>query len=148
MGLRSIGGSRIGLDTVAFIHFIQRQSRYLPILRELFSSADRGERQLVTSAITLLEVLVVPLRHGDLRLAERYEALLRRSRGIDLVEIDHRQLRSTAYLRARYRVKTPDGLQLSAALSRRCTTLITNDRRLPSVPGLEIVQLDELVTGV
>jgi hypothetical protein len=37
--------------------------------------------------LTLLEVLVVPYRAGNRLLAERYEALLTRSRGIRLVDI-------------------------------------------------------------
>ena len=146
MGIASIEGRAIGLDTVGFIYFIQEHPAYVPILRPLFHDADMGKRRIVTSAITLLEVLVVPYRHGNATLAERYEALLMKSRGIELVPIDHVQLRGTAQLRARYGLKTPDGLQLSAALSRRCTTFVTNDRRMPEVPGLEVLQLDDLVS--
>ena len=36
-----------------------------------------------------------------------------------------------------------DALQLAAALSERCTTFLTNDRRIPSVPGLHTVVLDD-----
>jgi len=32
----------------------------------LFAAADRGEFSIVTSAVTLMEVLVVPYRAGDL----------------------------------------------------------------------------------
>jgi len=39
----------------------------------------------VTSAVTLLEMLVVPHRANDAALAARYEALLTRSRGIHLI---------------------------------------------------------------
>ena len=145
MGVGRIKGRSIGLDTVCFIHFIQSHPIYAPVLRSLFREADSGKRRIVTSAVTLLEVLVVPYRYGDVALAERYEALLTQSRGVDLIPIDQAQLRGTAMLRARYRLKTPDGLQLSAALSQRCTTFVTNDRPLPAMPGLEILQLDTLV---
>lgn len=43
---------------------------------------------IVTSAVTLLEVLVVPYRAGNLALATRYEEILTRSRGVVLREID------------------------------------------------------------
>jgi len=98
----------------------------------------------VTSAITLLEVLVVPYRAGKVALAERYEQLLTRAAHLRLVDIDRQQLRAAAQLRALHGIRTPDALQLAAGLATRSTMLITNDRRLPSVPGLEVVQLRDL----
>ncbi len=99
----------------------------------------------MSSALTLLEVLVVPYRSGDLTLADRYEALLGRSRGLELVDIDRGQLRSGAALRAAYRIRTPDALQLAAALSRRCPSFVTNDRNIPAPPGLKVIQLSDHV---
>jgi predicted nucleic acid-binding protein len=108
--------------------------------------ADAGERVLVSSAITLLEVLVAPYRAGDLALAERYHALLTRARGVRLVEVDRAQLRTAAQLRARHGgLRAPDALQLAAAVSGTCTALVTNDRRFPDVPGLRIVQLSDQI---
>lgn len=135
----------VALDTPAFIYFIEEHPRYLPVLRPLFEEVDRGSRRIVTSAVTLLEVLVVPYRAANVALAERYESLLARSRGVHLKEIDAGQLRAAAQLRAVFGVRTPDALQLAAALSERCTTFLTNDRRIPSVPGLRTVVLGDYV---
>ena len=98
----------------------------------------------MTSAITLIEVLVVPYRAGNLPLADRYEALLTRSRGLQLVEIDRAQLRSAAQLRALYQLRTPDALQLAAALTSQCAVFLTNDRRMPRLPNLRVLQLNDL----
>lgn len=96
---------------------------------------------MVVSALTLLEVLAVPYRSGDLALAERYDLLLTRSRGLEMVELDRAVLRSAGQLRAVYGLRTPDALQFAVALSRRCSAFVTNDRRVPPIAGLEIVQL-------
>jgi predicted nucleic acid-binding protein len=136
-----VGGGPTGLDTAIFIYFIEEHPTFLPVVEPLFVAADRGQLELVTSTLTLLETLVVPYRGGDMALADRYEALLTRSRGVRLVEIDRPLLRRTAYLRARTRVRTPDGLQLAAALATRCTTYVTNDRDVPAVSGLRILQV-------
>lgn len=103
----------------------------------------------VTSAVTLLEVLVVPYRAGNLPLANRYEALLNRSRGVRLREINRALLRAAAQLRATTGVRTPDALQLAAALAEGCTAFVTNDRRLPSLPRLRILRVGDhtLATG-
>lgn len=147
MGLiDDLGAGNVGIDTAILIYFIEEQPKYLPIIRPLFEEADRGTRELVTSRLTLLEVLVVPYRAGDLALAERYEALLTRSRGIRLVELTGELLKTAAKLRASSNVKTPDAIQLASALGSECKTFLTNDRRLPSVPGLRVLELDSYVS--
>ena len=145
MGVTSaLGVGPVALDTSIFIYLIEEAPEWLPLVRSIFASATNGERVLVTSELTLLEVLVVPYRTGDLSLAERYEALLTRSRGLTMVNIERNQLRAAAQLRARYKIKTPDALQVAAALTARCSTFLTNDRRLPQIGGLRIVQLSDL----
>ena len=146
MGLiDELGDGPIGVDTAVFIYFIQEHRDYLPLIEPIFRRADEGARELVTSALTLLEVLVVPYRAADRSLADRYEALLTRSRGIRMIDIGRDQLRMAAQLRGATGVRTPDVLQLVAALSAGCKTFLTNDRRLPRIPGLRVLQLASYV---
>jgi predicted nucleic acid-binding protein len=140
-----LGVGSVAVDTAIFVYFIEENARFLPEIVPLFNEADQGKRELITSALALLEVLVVPYRAGNRLLAERYEALLTRSRGIRLVDLSRDHLRAAAQLRAATNVKTPDALQLVAAIGAGCTTFLTNDRRLPPVPGLRIVELASFV---
>jgi predicted nucleic acid-binding protein len=137
-----VGTGPVGVGTAAFIYFIEENERYLRLVAPLFAAADTGRFELVTSTLTLLEVLVVPYRAGNIELAERYEAVLTRSRGVRMVDLGRDHLRLAAQLRAATGIATPDALQLSAALASRCSAFVTNDRRVPSVPGLRIIQLD------
>ena len=142
MGLiAEIGRGRTGVDTAVFIYFMEEDPRFLPLIEPLFGEADAGARELVTSALTLLEVLVVPYRVGDRLLADRYEQLLTRSRGIRVIDLSRDQLRDAAQLRAATGVKTPDALQLVAAIGSGCSAFVTNDRRIPNVPGTRVLQL-------
>ncbi len=145
MGLiREIGDGPLALDTVAFIYFIEEHPRFLPVLDPVFEAIDKGRLPAIASSLTLLEVLVVTYRAGNIPLAERYEQVLTRSRGLRLVEIDRTQLRAAAQLRAVHAsLRTPDAIQVSAALSGGCSALLTNDRDLPAVPGLRILQLKD-----
>jgi predicted nucleic acid-binding protein len=144
--IEDLGAGNVGVDTAIFIYFIEEHPQFLRIILPLFQEADQDKRELITSAVTLLEVLVVPYRAGNRMLAERYEALLTRSRGVRLVDLSRDQLRAAAQLRATTSVKTPDALQLVAALSAGCRTFVTNDRRLPPIPGLRIVELSSYGT--
>ncbi len=142
MGLiDEIGEGPAALDTVAFIYWMEENADYLDLLAPVFQRADAGDLEIVTSALTLLETLVIPYRVGHFSIAERYEELLTRARHVQLVDIDRSQLRAAAQLRAVHGVRTPDALQLAAALAARCPVFVTNDRRLPDIPGLQILQL-------
>jgi predicted nucleic acid-binding protein len=143
MGLREdLGPGPTALDTALFIYYIEANQTFLPLVAPIFEDVAAGRREVVTSTLTLLEVLVVPYRAGNLDLAGRYEAYLSRSRGVRLVDIDRSQVRTAAQLRALHpSVRTPDALQLAAALSAGCSAFVTNDRDLPAVPGLDVLKL-------
>ena len=142
MGLiADLGPGAAAIDTAVFIYLIEEEPRFLPHILPLFAEADQGKRELVTSALTLFEVLVVPYRAGNRQLAERYEALLTRGQGIRMIELTRDQLRAAAQLRAATGAKTPDALHLVSALGAGCKTFVTDDRRLPTVPGLRVIQL-------
>lgn len=148
MGLiADLGRGPVGLDTAVFIYFIEEHARFLPVVEPIFSAVASARLEAVTSAVTLLETLVVPYRSGNAALAERYEALLTRSRGIRFVDLDRAVLRAAAQLRALFPVRTPDALQLAAAVGAGCTAYVTNDRALPHVPGLRILQLRDYVSS-
>lgn len=149
MGLiEDLGPGPTALDTSLFIYLIEENEVFLPVVAPVFEDVAAGRREAVTSSLTLLEVLVVPFRVGNLALADRYEAALTLSRGVRLVDLDRAQLRTAAQLRARHpSVRTPDALQLAAALTTGCATFVTNDRDLPTVPGLTILQLRSYLRG-
>lgn len=141
--IQEVGRGPVGLDTVVFVYFIQEHPQYLPLIEPLFAAIDAGTVEGVTSSLTFLETLVVPYRVGNVPLGERYEALLTGSRGIRMLDLDRPLLRAAAQLRASLRVRTPDAIQLAAALAARCSAYLTNDRELPPVPGLKILQLQD-----
>jgi predicted nucleic acid-binding protein len=146
MGLMSdLGRGPVGVDTVIFIYLIEAHPQFLQIIEPLFREADAGRITLITSALTLLEVLVVPYRRGDRLLAERYEAILTRSRGVRIADISRDYLHAAAQLRVTIGVKTPDSLQLVAAMAAGCSAFLTNDRELPALPGMRILQLASYV---
>lgn len=139
-----IGEGTIALDASIFIYFIERNEEWRPVVHPIFKLAETGQRSLVTSELTLQEVLVVPYRSGNFPLAQRYEDFLQRSEGLSLVPIDRTNLKQAAMLRARYRAKGADAIHLAAALTSACTTFITNDRKIPAVAGLRVLQLSDL----
>jgi uncharacterized protein with PIN domain len=56
-------------------------------LRPFFEAAERHEFQLVTSVVTLIEVLILPLRTGRRDLAREYRDILVRSASLKAIPV-------------------------------------------------------------
>ena len=117
----------IGLDTAIFIYHFEENPAYLPLTRELLSSIESGERKGVTSAITLMEIIVKPLALGQIDVARKYEALLANFPNLEIIDLDRDVIRLAARLRAEYRIRPPDALQAAACLQHGAQAFITND---------------------
>lgn len=141
--LKDLGDGPVALDTSIFLYFIEEHPLYLPLVEPLFEAIDTGELEAVTSSLTLLEVLVVPFRFSNAVLIERYETLLTKSQGLRLVDLDRDFLRAVAQVRASTRAKTPDAIQLAAAMAAGCPVFLTNDDRIPELPSLRVLVLDD-----
>jgi predicted nucleic acid-binding protein len=124
---------------------LRRIRHSLPFSSRYSRTLTPGRFTAVTSAITLLETLVVPYRAADTDLAARYEAILTNGRGLTLVPIVLPVIRMAAQIRAATSLRAPDALQLAAASLTKCTAFLTNDRRIPSLAGLPVLQLDAFV---
>jgi predicted nucleic acid-binding protein len=140
--LSDLGSGPVGLDSSIFIYYIEENPRYLPLIDPIFEAIADGQLRAVTSSLSLLETLVIPLRAGNEVLARQYERFLTRSEGVLLVPIDLGFLRATAHVRATTPLKAPDALQITSALSAGCQSFLTNDHRIPSLPGLRVFQLE------
>lgn len=142
--LANAGVSNLGLDTAPIIYFVEAHPNYDQVMTEVFRQITDGELKAATSTITLTEVLVQPLRQGNTVLQARYKTLLLGSHNFSVVDIDAETAERAADLRARYNIKTPDSLQIAAALSAGCEAFLTNDRDLRRVTDLQIFVLNEL----
>jgi predicted nucleic acid-binding protein len=143
-----VGRGPVAIDSAVFIYWIEGSLEALPVIRPVFEAIDAGDLVAVTSAITLLEVLVVPYRAGNSALAQRYEALLCRSRGLALVELTLAQLRLASRLRAELGLRTPDALQVAGGLAKGCSAFLTNDLRLPAaIRQMKVLKLRDYVPG-
>lgn len=138
------GIAAIGFDTAPFIYFIERHPAYIAVMREILRRVDTGIIAGYSSTITLAEVLTLPYQAQDTLLAHRYHSLLLHSRNFMIVPVDAAIAVTAAELRARYRLRTPDALQLATAKEVGCDAFLTNDHALKRVRDIPVLLLDEL----
>ena len=135
---------RVGVDSNIFIYQFESDNfpDFAPLSQELFELVQAGKIEAITSGITLTEIGVVPYRRGRAEVAYQYGYVLRTMPHLSLVDIDHRVADRAAMLRARYGLRTPDALQLAAAIEGRATAFLTADREFTRAGGeIEIVLL-------
>ena len=96
----ALRGKTVGLDTAPLIYFIEQSPGRIEKLRPFFAAAGRGNFRLVTSLITLVEVLAQPLRRGRDDLAAEYRDILLRSASLQIVPLDECIAEEAARLRA------------------------------------------------
>ncbi len=138
-------GEVIALDTSPFIYYIEKKPLYINMLRAFFQAVNKGECVVVTSVLTLLEVLVVPIRDAGVELAQRYRDILLDSAGFTTMLVDQNIAEEAARLRASYNIRTPDSIQMATAIVGNASFFLTNDKRLPSLSNLKVLILDDLL---
>ncbi len=146
MGLvDELRGSRICIDTAPFIYFIEKDPKYLGIVRPIFAEIDVGKIDAITSTITLLEVLVLPFKTKNESLAEKYREILLYAEGLTTFEIFHEVSELSSKLRAKYSIRTPDAIQIAVGIIYGADTFLTNDSGLKKVKDIKIVILEDFL---
>lgn len=142
--ITQLQGQVVGLDSAPLIYFIEENPTYLEMTDAFFEAMVRGEFRVVTSVVTMLEVLVHPLRQGNRILAQQYRDILLEEEGLTTIEVSLAIAQEAAQLRADYNLRTPDAIQMATAIRQSASFFLTNDARLPSLTELEVLVLEEL----
>ena len=131
--------SKVFFDTNVFIYMFEglepNRSRMLEIRKRML---ERGDR-IVTSAMTLGEVLVKPTKLGQTTLIEQYDRVIRSN--AHLVNFDASVAWRYASLRATHTLRSADAIQLACAAHFGVDLFITNDKNLHKldVPGIGFI---------
>ncbi len=145
--IRQLHHAIVGLDTAPLIYYIEEHPQYLGMIDPFFDALDRGEFIVITSTVTLLEVLVQPLRSHKTTLIDEYRDILLQMPNLTSFDVNPAIAEEASRLRANYRLRTPDAIQIATALHGGASFFLTNDARLPQIQPLKLLILDELIKG-
>ena len=132
------------LDTAPLIYFIEGNSQYHNLLFKIFDLNDKGGFSFITSSITLLEVLVKPLKEGKSDIANQYRNILTKAPGIEVLDVTSSTSEIAAYLRAKYSFRTPDAIQLATSIEAGADYFLTNDNRIKVVTEIPVITIGEI----
>ena len=136
--------SLICLDTSIFIYHLEAHPAYLALTQELLAGVETGRWRAVTSTITIMELTVPAWQQGREAVARQYETLLVNFPNLDVVDVTRAVARRAARLRARFRLRPADALQVVAGLVSGATAIVTNDHSLRLLQEIiDVVILDD-----
>lgn len=130
-------GSRIALDTVSFVYFLERHPTFYQSAKDLFERIEKGKLEAMASTLVLTELLVPAFRAEDSSRAQDVSRLLSHFPHLELVDVTATIAYNASQLRAESSLRTPDALHLATALARQVDWFITNDKaftRLKNLP--------------
>jgi len=137
--------SRIFWDTNLFIYLWEDSgklsSQVLTLRNRMLTRGD----ELFTSAITLGEILVKPIKKQDAKAVAYYQKLIATTAAV--IPFEEKAALAYARLRADRSLRPPDTIQLACAATAGVDLFITNDIRMHSkqIPGIQfIVPLDRV----
>jgi predicted nucleic acid-binding protein len=140
-------GSRILLDSVSVVYYLERNPRYFAAAEEWMERVNAGRLSAAASVLLLSEVLFPAYRAGNPAAARQARAALERIPNFELVEVTAGVSDVAARLRADHNLRTPDALHVATALSEGAEWLVTNDHRLRRVQaeGIRVWLFDDHV---
>jgi predicted nucleic acid-binding protein len=144
MGQLKVPTGLVYVDTNAVIYHVERIEPYRTAAESLWTDLDAGKAQVATSDLSLLEVLVKPLREGNSFLVALYRTVLLGTVGLQCLPITRQVLETAARLRADHNLKTPDAIHAATALQAGCASFVTNDAGFRRVPSLPVAVLSEV----
>lgn len=133
--------SRVFFDTNLFVYLLEDDPRFSPRVKEIVAEMRSRQDSLITSTLTVGEILVKPLSTGNTALVERIEEYFSLPGTVQVVPFDRRAATLYARIRVDKSVKAPDAVQLACAAAAGCDLFLTNDERLSRkhVPGIDFI---------
>ncbi len=132
--------SRVFWDTNLFVYLFEDKSERAEQVVSLRQRMIERNDELLTSTLTLGEILVKPLEAGDQTLARHYEQAITSTATV--LPFDQAAAYSFALVRLDHSIQPADAVQLACASVAGVDLFITNDRRLVRkvVPGIHFIQ--------
>lgn len=143
MAMKDLIGKIVGLDTMLFIYHIEDNPKYAAITERLFDTIEHGSCKAVTSILTLIELLIKPKREGNLIAVGDYRDMILTFPNLMVMDVNLRVSDIASDMRAKYRIRVPDAIQIASAIVGGSQSFITNDEGLKKVKDVNIILLDE-----
>ncbi len=127
-----------------FIYYTEDHAVYADKMEAIFAQVSDNGIHVLTSAVTLSEVLMKPVQANDQVLLKRYDTLFYHTQALTVIAVSVAAGELAARLRARYNLRTPDAIHIASAIDAGCDAFLTNDTGIKRVSEIKVLILDDL----
>jgi len=137
-----MSGKLAFVDTNIFIYLIEENPLYLSQIYKLLDFLEKNKYEIITSTLTLGEILTKPYKDKRMDLVNTYQEFFSEMK---LIELNSNIASLFGKIRAEYKIKTPDAVQLASAVYSKADLFVTNDDGLNSFKseGCRVILLGE-----
>ena len=135
--------ARVFWDTNLFIYLFEKNAEWSPHVVELRRKMLARQDELLTSFLTVGEIIAKPKQMGNAMLEKSYLNFFT-SGAVELVAFEMEAAKRYGDIRSRERIRPADAIQLACASAARTDLFVTNDNRLSGV----VVSGITFVTGI
>jgi predicted nucleic acid-binding protein len=139
-----LGHRKIGLDSNVLIYLLETEGPLAEVAAQIVDALAEEEIEAVMSAVGLIEVLTGPARRGD-SVAFEVTAEALRELPLRVIPLGAGGAEDAAWIRGVASFDLEDAVHLSASRAAGVTAFVTNDRRIRSIPRLDVIYLDDLI---
>lgn len=132
-------GAIVVVDSAPIIYYLENHAKFADRFAPFFEAADSGALNIAISAITLAEVLAGPLQYGNELLAAQYERALTAATGWRVIPVNQQVAVQAARLRAIYKLRLPDAIQIATAVVVGAHALITHDKAFAKIKEMQVL---------
>jgi predicted nucleic acid-binding protein len=136
---------RVALDANALVYLLEAPDPLGRVTAAILDAAESGRLTVVLATLALAEIAVGPVRAGDETIVERYADEIRDLRGVQIVPLTADIALDVGVIRGRHRIRLADAIHLATARRAGASAIVTNDRQMPDIPQVAVIQLADLV---
>jgi uncharacterized protein len=125
------------LDTNIVVYFVENTPGFGTRAVQAISQLRAAGHSLAISDLVRMECRVHPIRLNDLQRLAQFDAFFAAA-DVKTYRLTTAVCQRATFVRAHYNFKTPDALQVAAAIVHGCDRFLTADARLSSCPDIPI----------
>jgi uncharacterized protein len=134
----------VAIDSNVLIYLLEGVGPRADAAAVVVDAVARGGTDGILASVAIAEILVPAATANDGVGFEEVAATLR-DLGFRIIALDASVAEDVAWIRGRSGIPIADAIHLACARSAGATIFLTNDRRIPVLPQLEVAILDDLV---
>ena len=143
--LAQLVGYRVYIDTNIFIYFLDGQEPFFSAVAPFFEGVLNGEIIGYTGEAVIAETMVQPYKLGNIAIIEKFKSFFYQEEFLTILSHDSQAFDFASRIAGTKGMKLVDSLHMATALQAGCEYLITHDKGIKSMEGIEIIQLSTIL---